>query len=172
MTAAHAVLSAKASAFTAASPTGTASFRVDPQDIYFGNNLDHALMAPLTGLPPDAATGVNAMELAGVRKATAWLVGRPAFFHHAIGGQRVVVTVRQVDAVVAVPMPSGTLEYFSGLIVIDGVTNDGDSGTLLYDAERMAVGTLLGRMGDFSYFASLYDACVALGLTPLFREGI
>lgn len=162
-TAAHVVLTAGGSSFTVVGSSGPIHTTVKASDVFFGDNLDCALLSATGSLPADAARVINGTKLEGLRAATPWLVGKTAFVHHALTGQRVVSTVRQVDAVATVPV-GPTNQTFSSLIAIDAITDDGDSGTLLYDSERRALGTLLGRMGSFSYFVSIHRTCVQLKL--------
>jgi hypothetical protein len=74
------------------------------------------------------------------------------------------VRLRQLDIDVRFQYPEGERKLVH-LLATDGVTDDGDSGTVLFDEDFSAVATLVGRLHDESYFIPCQAAFADLGVS-------
>ena len=128
--------------------------------------LDHALARPNTAHVLGGCSLPSGDVIAGVRAVDAELLGEALFFQRATTGRRVQTLVRAVDASAPFPLPqrAGPV-VMRGLIATRRDTTLGESGTLLYDASFQAVGTLVGVLGEKSYFVPCDTAFARLKLT-------
>lgn len=110
--------------------------------VFRNNRLDHSIVLPTAPLPQGAATLPDGLPIAGVRAIDDTLLGQPVHFHHAADGMRETTVVRELHR--SVDFGKQRIE---DLIVTDYETLDGDSGTLLFDDNYLAVGTLVGWFG-------------------------
>jgi hypothetical protein len=96
------------------------------------------------------------------------LIGESVYCHDCRTGERRATTIRSIDETAWVALPSAAdPTRASNLIGVDACTSPGDSGTVLYDSELRAVGTLLGSMGAKSYFFPCDEAFIAMDLELL-----
>jgi hypothetical protein len=92
------------------------------------------------------------------------VLGQRLYFHHSQTGKRVPVVLRDLDVAVPFECHDG-IQRVQHLLGTDGGSVMGDSGTLLYDSSFAAVGTLVGALGDRSYFIACQRAFELLGLS-------
>ncbi|MEQ1506182.1 MAG: trypsin-like peptidase domain-containing protein [Myxococcota bacterium] len=129
---------------------------------WFGDRLDHALLEVQGPLSSTAAHLRDGSQLTGVRAVDFQLVGAEVLLFHADNGRVDATTVRDVG--VTYPF-QGT--QFRGLIRTDACSRAGDSGTLLFDRCRRAIGTLVGRTDHHSFFLPCDTSLARLHATPI-----
>jgi hypothetical protein len=127
-------------------------------------DLDHCLVAPAVAPPADWASLVDGTPLTGVAAVEHLVLGQRLYFHHSQTGKRVPVVLRDLDVAVPFECHDG-IQRVQHLLGTDGGSVMGDSGTLLYDSSFAAVGTLVGALGDRSYFIACQRAFELLGLS-------
>lgn len=126
--------------------------------------LDHCVM-DVPKLPADAPRLVDGSQLTGLREPGSLRLREPLFFHRAASGERLAVTLQDVAVSVWVDGPDGEDLLMRDLLTTEGVSVAGDSGALLYDEASRAVATLVGLLGDKSYFIPCKRALRALDLS-------
>lgn len=112
------------------------------ESVWLTDHLDHAILVPDAPLPPGAATLLDGLAVSGTRIIDDTLLGQPFHFFHAARRVRDTTVIREIHRSV----DFGGHRIFD-LIVTDFNTCDGDSGTLLFDDDYLAVGTLVGWFG-------------------------
>jgi len=126
-------------------------------------DVDACLVLPGQTFPANGGTLVDGSALAGVAPVAELTVDQTLFFQRAATGARTAAVLRHLDIGAPFQYPDG-VHALEHLIATDGVTVDGDSGTLLYDASFRAVGTLVGLFGNESYFVPCERSFGILGL--------
>lgn len=126
--------------------------------------LDHCVV-DVPELPDDAHLLVDDSRIASVREPASLRLREPLFFHRAASGQRLAVTLQDVAVSAWVDGAPGGDLLMRDLVTTEGVSVAGDSGALLYDDTFRAVATLVGLLGDKSYFIPCKRALRALDLT-------
>ena len=128
----------------------------------FTSRMDHCLV-DVPALP-GGAERLDDHALAGVAPVASLDVDRVLYFNRAASGHRVPVVLRHLAMSAPFDYPDGTREL-RDMVVTDGLTVPGDSGTLLYDNAFRAIGTLVGAFGHESYFIPCETALPTLGVT-------
>ncbi len=120
--------------------------------------VDQALLKPPDGVTP-AGTLPNGGSLATKSALLGpGLIHRSCYLFRAGAKLPMRTTVRVVDAIVPFAAPHHELADSSGhlrmrgLVGVDAVAGDGDSGTALFDLAFRLVGTLVGTYGGHDYF--------------------
>lgn len=126
--------------------------------------LDHCVV-DVPELPADAPMLVDDAQIASVREPASLRLREPLFFHRAASGERLAVTLQDVAVSAWVDGAPGGDLLMRDLVTTEGVSVAGDSGALLYDDAFRAVATLVGLLGDKSYFIPCKRALRALDLT-------
>lgn len=126
--------------------------------------LDHCVV-DVPELPADAPMLIDDSRLAGVREPGSLRLREPLFFHRAASGERLAVTLQDVAVSAWVDGAPGGDLLMRDLVTTEGVSVAGDSGALLYDDAFRAVATLVGLLGDKSYFIPCKRALRALDLS-------
>lgn len=126
--------------------------------------LDHCVV-DVEALPDDAHLLVDDSRIASVREPASLRLREPLFFHRATSGERLAVTLQDVAVSAWVDGAPGGDLLMRDLVTTEGVSVAGDSGALLYDDTFRAVATLVGLLGDKSYFIPCKRALRALDLT-------
>ena len=123
--------------------------------------LDHALVVPDTE-PQEGVCSLVGLRTGGMSDR---LVGRTLRIYSERMDDEANVGVRQVFASCRFRY-GNTTRLMNDLIATDRVTERGDSGALLYDPERrLAIGHVLGSLGDNSYFLPFDHASQQLGVS-------
>lgn len=117
---------------------------------FTGPDLDHALITPAGVLPASAASLPGGERLSGVRPVAQIKPGDQVFLRTRNGSLQ-QVTVERVQATVDFNMPWGRVTFHDA-VSTPITTKSGDSGSLLYDDNFMAMGTLLGGFEDNDWF--------------------
>lgn len=131
--------------------------------------LDHCVV-DVPELPPDAASLVDGVTLAGVRAPEQVALGEALFFHRAETGKRLQVALSGLAVSAWVELAPGDDVLMRDLITTEAATVAGDSGALLYDASFRAVATLVGVLGDASHYVPIKRALSALGVSLAVKE--
>lgn len=127
----------------------------------FTSRMDHCLV-DIPALP-GGAERLDDHALAGTAPVASLDVDRVLYFNRAATGQRVPVVLRHLVMSASFDYPWGAREL-KGMLVTEGLTVTGDSGTLLYDNAFRAIGTLVGSFGGESYFIPCETALPTLGV--------
>jgi len=131
-------------------------------EIWADAYTDLALVALQPPLHASAGCLPSGFYLQGLRPIDEDLLGKHVFFHR-LNGKIEQPIVREVWAVA--PFGGSGFAQKRNLVAIDRVTLPGESGTILYDGNFRAIGTLVGGYGTHSYFAPCGPAFQAIGLT-------
>lgn len=127
--------------------------------------MDHVLAEPSRPLLPEDATLRDGRRLTGVRFVDASLVMEEVSFFHAASGALRTARIRTVRFPARFRFPGRTASTrMRGLIAIAQDTRPGDSGTLLFDSQLRAVGTLVGAFRGHSVFVPCDTAFQRLGV--------
>ena len=133
--------------------------------LWQSDRLDHAVLDLRGQMPPDGPQLRNGLALNGMAATSGSIIGTDAFCHDVTSGERIATTVRNYPD--SAPFDFGGslgVVQMYGLVSAQRCTVGGDSGTLLYTADNDAIGTLLGVLGDLSYFIPCDDAFSTIGL--------
>jgi hypothetical protein len=129
---------------------------------FTGPDLDHALVAPASVLPASASRLPQGEQLSGVRLVSQIVPGDQAFLRTRNGSLQQVV-IERVQATVDFNMPWGRVPFHE-TVSTPITTTCGDSGTLLYDNDFKAIGTLLGGFEGNDWFVPCEPSFQALNV--------
>jgi hypothetical protein len=126
------------------------------------SHLDHCLV-DLVPLPGQCAF-LDGTLTTGVREISTLVVGQTLYFTKMATGVRTPIVFRDHDTVAWFEDEHGHKRKMFGLVATERGTDDGDSGAMLFDGQFRAVATLLGALGNRSYFIPCGFAFEALGI--------
>lgn len=134
-------------------------------EVFLENSLDHALVEPSGTLPDGASNLPNGESLGGVRD-TSRLNPREQAFYYDQDGRLHSVRVDGTNVSTSFPLTDTKELAFDDLIAVTPAeSREGDSGTILYDIQFLAIGTLVGGYNNRSYFLPCDISFTAIGVT-------
>jgi hypothetical protein len=127
---------------------------VETEAVLMSSATDAALLRADEAFPAESPTLPDGSQLAGVAAVDHTLLGELAFVRDVRSGEILSTVVRAVLVSAPFPLPidGQAVTTMRGLVACDEITQPGYSGTLLYDEDLRALGTLVGSIGGRDYF--------------------